>query len=364
MGCIACRRLATLIKFEIFCQNTFNKKTDGDKMRQSCISWFYCWRLFVFAGIVFFVISAAGITGAEELTCGICGEPISPGESYRIFEPSGETCHISCFNSVPKCGLTGRPIPPGTEYVRIGNETFLKSAYDKSKKCLVSGLPVINHGKYLINSRTKTYVLERFAEETRRCYSCGDHLIDGFQTKGNFFLCRYCYENGIRDSRDARPYISEVKDFFQERGLTLPENIEVRILPPGRLICKDQPGMKGRCRHNCVSRNNEPASLSYTIEFLWGLNPDVFVRVAAHELAHAVITQALINRETCRKPKVPYEEGRCEYTAYVFAGTSNLPDYIVDGFEDNQLVNYRKEFLYVRSDPSGNLKALLTSTDF
>ncbi|MFW6099744.1 MAG: hypothetical protein ACOC90_00020 [Bacteroidota bacterium] len=299
-------------------------------MRQSFISRFSCRRLFVFAGIVIFVVSAAGITGAEELTCGI----------------------------------TGRPITPGTDYVRIGNETFLKSAYDKSKKCLVSGLPLINHGRYLINSRTGTYVLEKFAEETRQCYSCGDHLIDGFQTQGNLFLCRYCYENGIRDSRAARPYIDEVREFFEERGLTLPENIEVRILPPGQLICEGQPSLRGGCRHNCVSGNKEPGSLSYTVEFLWGLNPDVFVRVAAHELAHAVITEALINRETCRKPTVPYEEGRCEYTAYVFARTRNLPDYIVDKFENNQVVNYRQEFLYVRSHPPGSLKALLTSPDF
>lgn len=296
--------------------------------------------------------------------CGICGEPICAGEEYGEAEKSGTLYHVSCFDSVPKCGLTGQPITPGTEYVCIGNETFLKSAYEKSKKCLVSGLPISNHGKYLKNSRTETYVLEKFVEETRECYSCGDHLIDGFQTENNLFLCSYCYENGIRDSRDAQPYINMVIKFFRESGLAVPENIEIRILPPGRPIDKDQPGLKGRCRPHCLSRNGEPVSLSYGVKFIWGLNPAIFARVAAHELAHTIIGNALINRHTCEKPEIPYEEGRCEYASYTFAKGRNLPEYIIDAFGENQVENYREEFLYVRAHSPENLKVLLTSVDF
>lgn len=296
--------------------------------------------------------------------CGICGDPICKGERYRTSEKHDETWHFSCFNKVDKCGITGRPITPGTEIVNIGGETFIKAEYDKCAKCLVSGLPISNHGNCLVNSRTKTYVLEKFQHQTRQCYSCGDYLIDGFETENDLFLCRYCHENGIRDNQTAQPHIKSVLSFFREEGLAVPDNLEIRILPPGRLIDENQPGLKGRCRTHCGSKNGEPSSLSYTIEILWGLNPDVFTSVAAHELSHAIIAEALFNRSACEKPAVPYEEGRCEYTAYTFAGRRNLPEYIIERFSRNQVDNYRKEFLHVKKHPPANIKALLTSLKF
>lgn len=333
-------------------------------MRISCTRRFSCWRFFVFGGLVFvflFVLPSSAIP-RKNLTCGLCEEPIDSGKYIRLSK--GKTYHKECYDRVPKCGLTGQPITPGTGYVRIGDETYLKSAYDKSKKCLVSGLPISNNGKYLKNSRTGTYVLKKFIDKTRQCYSCGDHLNEGYQAENDLFLCSYCYEKGVRDDGDARPHINTVIDFFRKRGLTVPENIEIRIIPPGRLIDEDQPELKGRCRPHCVSRNEDPGSLSYTIEFLWGLNPDVFVRVAAHELAHTVIGSALISRKTCEKPDIPYEEGRCEYAAYKFSKSKGLPEYIIDKFGENQMDNYREEFLYVRSNPPDNLRELLTSVDF
>lgn len=296
--------------------------------------------------------------------CDICGEPICPGASYRMIQESGKKYHAACFDQVPKCGLTGLPITPGSGYVRIGNETFQKTEYDKSKKCLVSGLPIVNHGDFLMNPRSKTYVLAAYEKKTRMCYSCGDQLIDGFQVGANLFLCSYCYGNGIKNDQAAQPYVSAVKAFFRDQGAAVPSNVVINLLPPGQMIEKNQPGLKGCCHINCAGENGADASLSYTVELLWGLNPQVFTSVVVHELSHAVIGRALIDRKTCKKPVIHYEEGRCEYTAYVFARSRQLPAYIIEGFSKNQVDNYRKEFLYVQAHPPKSLSVLLTKMDF
>ncbi|MFP4446725.1 MAG: LIM domain-containing protein [Desulfosudaceae bacterium] len=301
---------------------------------------------------------------AQADICDICGQPICSGQQHVVSGESGKTYHLACFDKVPKCGLTGAPITPGTDFVKIGYQTYLKTAYDKARKCLVTRLPVSNNGKYLVNARTKTYVLEKYRDKTRQCYSCGDHLVDGFALNNDLFLCRYCYENGIRDSRVAQPYIGRVMDFFREKEVAVPANVDIRILPPGQLIAEDQPDLKGRCRTHCSSKDKEPATLSFTVEILWGLNPDVFASVAAHELSHAVIGEALFDRMNCHKPKVPYEEGRCEYTAYTFARSRRLPEFIIAGFAENQVDNYREEFLYVKAHPPENIKTLLTALRF
>ncbi|MDY6824229.1 MAG: hypothetical protein SWH68_10620 [Thermodesulfobacteriota bacterium] len=296
--------------------------------------------------------------------CGICGEPICQGDAYRRSEASGAHYHDACFDRVPRCGLTGRPIVPGTAYVRIGDETFIQAEYDQCRKCLVSGLPVANHGTCIVNPRSETYVLRAYAEETRQCYSCGDHRMKGIRLDGDLFLCSYCYENGIKDQGAARPHIKAVRDFFQNQGVTVPANVAIRILPPGQLIDDRQPELKGCCRTHCAGENGKAAGLSFTVELLWGLNPEVFARVAAHELSHAIIGEAMISRTTCRMPAFPYEEGRCEFAAYTFARTKPLPDYIIDGFSENELENYRSEFLHVQAHPPASIQSLLTETNF
>ncbi|OQX60689.1 MAG: hypothetical protein B5M56_10625 [Desulfococcus sp. 4484_241] len=296
--------------------------------------------------------------------CSLCGEPICRGQVYLKSEKYGETWHESCFNAAPKCGITGRPIAPGVATVKIGKEIFIKAAYDKSRKCLVSGLPVVNHGRYIVNARTGTFVLEKFKDKVHKCYSCGDSLPDGYDVGHGLFLCRYCYENGIKDSLAAQPYLNVIKTFFKEQGVTFPENVKIVILPPGQLIDDNLPALKGHCR-NLLRTNTITGggTLTHTIELLWGLNPDVFLRVATHEFSHAVIAEARF-AASGKIYDVPYEEGRCEYTAYTFARSRGLPAYIIDGFSKNQVENYRKEFLHVLAHPPENIKTLLTAIDF
>jgi len=109
--------------------------------------------------------------------------------------------------------------------------------------------------------------------------------------------------------------------------------------------------------------NRHTGELKHAIQFLWGLNPDVFKKMAAHELSHAVIAESLVT-EIGKRITVPYEEGRCEFTSYTFVRSRGLPDYIIEGFAENQVDNYREEFLYVRSHPPESIKALLTSIAF
>lgn len=296
--------------------------------------------------------------------CDLCGEPICRGQQYRISEESGETWHVSCFEAAPKCGITGRPIAPGVEVVQIGGETFIKSEYDKSRKCLVSGLPIVNHGQCLVNGRTGTFVLERFKDKARQCYCCGDWLPDFYDVGGGRFLCQHCYETGIKDSKAAKPYFQQVKRFFKDRNVTVPENIEIVILPPGQLVDDDTPAMRGHClTHARTNTRTGVGTLTHKIEILWGFNPDVFSAVLAHELSHAVIAEARF-AETGTIANVPYEEGRCEFTSYTFSQSKGLPAYIIDGFSNNQVENYRTEFLHVLAHPPADIKTLLTTIDF
>ena len=88
--------------------------------------------------------------------CVACGEPITAGQSYRKAKNDDTIWHKRCFENSSFCGITGKYIKPGVKTVRIGPEIFLKSEYDKSPKCIVSALPIANHGQHIVNRRSKS----------------------------------------------------------------------------------------------------------------------------------------------------------------------------------------------------------------
>lgn len=157
--------------------------------------------------------------------CVACGEPIIAGQSYRKAKNDGRKWHAACFENANFCGITGDYIRPGTATVRVGRELFKKTAYDQSKKCIVSALPLANHGRYIVNHRSKTFVLEKYKNQTRQCYSCGDWLPDGVIIENNLFLCKYCGRRSIKDKKQADKHYKKALDFFRNEGIDIPENV-------------------------------------------------------------------------------------------------------------------------------------------
>jgi hypothetical protein len=291
--------------------------------------------------------------------CKACGLPIMPGQSYRKAGNSDEKWHEDCFNNSTFCSLTGKYIRPGTQTVQIGHEIFLKSEYDKAPKCIVSALPVANHGQFIVNGRTGTHVLESYKSHTRQCYSCGDWLMEGYLISNDFFLCNYCYAKAIKNSGQTDRYLKQAKAFFQAKGIRLPADIKIEVLPPGKLV-QDQTNtdMKGAC-HTLVAVLFGKPSYKHRIEILYGLNPERFAAVLIHELSHAVIAEHL-KYASGRERVIPYEEGRCEYAAYRFASEKGFPDYIIAGFSANRVDEYREGFLYYHKQNPVDLNSILT----
>lgn len=291
--------------------------------------------------------------------CEACGEPIVAGQPYRKAKNEAAIWHVRCFENSSFCGITGQYIRPGVETVRIGPEIFIKSEYDKSKKCIVSALPIANHGRYIMNHRSKTYLLEKYKPQTRQCYSCGDWLSDGYVLENQFFLCKYCYRNSIKDNVAANRYFENAIGFFKEKGVRIPHNIEIAILAPGQLVGGHKStDIKGVCKTKVTAVWGK-ASYKHKVEILYGLNFDRFAATLVHELSHAIIAEE-IKYQNGIPQAVPYEEGRCEYAAFRFAKEGNLPNYIIDGFASNRVAEYREGFLYFSRQNPASLKSILT----
>jgi hypothetical protein len=291
--------------------------------------------------------------------CVACGEPITAGQSYRKTKSGDTILHKRCFENSSFCGITGKYIQPGVKTVRLGPEIFIKSEYDKSPKCIVSALPLANHGQHIINRRSKSYVLEKYKKQTRQCYSCGDWLPDGYIVGNQLFLCKYCYQHSVKDKEQADRYFEEAISFLREKGIRIPKNIEIVILPPGQRVSgQDSIDMKGACNTE-VTFVGQLSFYTHTVEILYGLNYDRFATTLVHELSHSIIAEE-IKYLNHREQVVPYEEGRCEYTAYRFAKERDLPGYIVDGFALNRITEYREGFLYFSKRNPANLKSVLT----
>ena len=289
--------------------------------------------------------------------CAACGNPITAGQPYK--KNSATVLHKRCFENATFCGLTGKHIKPGVKTVRLGTEIFIKSEYDKAKKCIVSALPLANHGEHIVNRRSKSYVLEKYKKQAHQCYSCGDLLPGGYTIGNQFFLCQYCFENSVKDKAQADQHFKAAKSFFREKGVRLPKNIELVILPPGQRVGGQETiDMKGACNTE-VTVFGQQAFYTHTIEILYGLNYDRFATTLVHELSHAVIAESIKYRNG-REHEIPYEEGRCEYMAYRFAKARNLPGYIVDGFASNSVAEYREGFLHFSRRKPANLKSILT----
>ena len=291
--------------------------------------------------------------------CEACGEPLSAGQPYRKAKNDAAVWHVRCFENSSFCGITGQYVRPGVETVRIGPEIFIKSEYDKSKKCIVSALPIANHGQYIINPRSKTYLLEKYKPQTRQCYSCGDWLSDGYVLENQFFLCKYCFQNSVKKKTEADQHYKKAIGFFEEKGIRVPGNIEIVILPPGQLVGgQTSTDLKGAC-HTTVRAVWGKASYKHKVEILYGLNFDRFATTLVHELSHAIIAEA-IKCTNGRQQVIPYEEGRCEYLAFRFAKENGLPNYIVAGFASNRVAEYREGFLYFSKRNPASLKSILT----
>lgn len=291
--------------------------------------------------------------------CVACGEPLTAGQSYRKAKNDNTIWHKRCFENSSFCGITGQYIQPGVKTVRVGTEIFLKSEYDKSKKCLVSALPLANHGQHIANRRSKSYVLEKYKKQTHQCYSCGDWLIDGYILDNQFFLCKYCYQNSVKNMEQADQHIEKVIRFFSDKGVRVPGNVKIIILPPGQRVSGQKSiDMKGACNTE-VTFVGKHAFYTHRIEILYGLNYDRFAATLVHELSHSIIAEEIryLNQ---REQVVPFEEGRCEYAAYRFAQEKNLPGYIVDGFSLNKVAEYREGFLYFSRRNPTDLKSILT----
>ncbi len=292
--------------------------------------------------------------------CVACKQPITAGQPYRKSKDGNTILHDRCFENAHFCGITGAYIRPGVETVRIGPEIFLRSEYDKSPKCIVSALPLTNHGRHIVNRRSKSFVLEKYKQQTRQCYSCGDWLPDGVVIKKQLFLCQYCFENSVKDRLSANRHYQKAVGFFREKGIRVPGNIEMVILSPGQLVHgQKSPDMKGACNTTVTFVGNK-AFYKHKIEILYGLNFDAFATTLVHELSHAIIAEA-IKYQNGRQHGVRYEEGRCEYLAFIFAKENRLPDYIVDGFALNRIAEYRNGFLYFSRRNPVNLKSILTT---
>jgi hypothetical protein len=291
--------------------------------------------------------------------CVACKEPITAGQSYRKSKDENTTFHARCFENAHFCGISGAYIRPGVETVRIGPEIFIKSEYDKSKKCIVSALPLANHGRHIVNRRSNSFVLEKHKQETRQCYSCGDWLPDGYVLENQSFLCNYCYRNSVKDNTAANLYFKKAIGFFKEKGIRIPRNIEIAILSPGQMVKgQESTDMKGAC-NTSVTVVWDKAFYKHKVEILYGLNFDRFATTLVHELSHAIIAEE-IKYQNSTPQAVPYEEGRCEYAAFRFAKEGNLPDYIIDGFASNRVAEYREGFLYFSKRNPASLKSILT----
>ncbi|MCP3952758.1 MAG: hypothetical protein GY697_11170 [Desulfobacterales bacterium] len=289
--------------------------------------------------------------------CAACKEPITADQSYRKSNNGNTILHASCFENARFCGITGAYIRPGVETVQIGPEIFIRSEYDKSRKCLVSALPLANHGRHIVNRRSKTFVLEKYQRQTRKCYSCGDWLTGGYALEDQF-LCKYCYQHSVTDKAAANEYFKKAIGFFKANGIRIPGSIDIVILPPGqRVVGQTSTDMKGAC-NTTVRFMGDQAFFKHEVEILYGLNVDRFATTLVHELSHAIIAEA-IKYTHGKQHAIPYEEGRCEYLAFRFALENNLPDYIVAGFASNRVDEYREGFLYFHRQNPVDLKSIL-----
>jgi hypothetical protein len=281
------------------------------------------------------------------------------GQPYRKAKDDAAIWHVRCFEDSSFCGITGQYIRPGVETIRIGPEIFIKSEYDKSRKCIVSALPIANHGRYIMNHRSKTYLLDKYKPQTHQCYSCGDWLPDGYTLGNQSFLCNYCYRNSVKDNAAANLYFKKAIGFFKEKGIRIPSNIEIVILSPGQMVKgQESTDMKGAC-NTTATVVWDKAFYKHKVDILYGLNFDRFVSTLVHELSHAIIAEE-IKYQNGTPQAVPYEEGRCEYAAFRFAKEGNLPDYIIDGFASNRVAEYRDGFLYFSKRNPASLKSILT----
>lgn len=279
--------------------------------------------------------------------CHVCGKKPRPGSTV-LKTQDGTRWHRTC-NAGPTCGITGLPIPTGVATVEVEGEVFEANAYDEADRCLASGLPLTNHGEFLVNPRTGTKILASYKEQARSCVSCRDLLLSGWTVGGVGFSCDACVDSFKRDVQtNMTQLVAEVAAFLREEGLTPPE-VEV-------FFASNEDGVSAIERGHCettVTHTVGRKTYHHRILILSHLDRDLTLTVLSHEMAHAVVARAESNLEGSD------EEGFCELVAWRFARSRKLPARITTGIEENQVESYREGFLRQRAKGKGLREILL-----
>ena len=279
--------------------------------------------------------------------CEACGEGVEPGGTYLKSE-DGSRWHKRCHTTQPKCGLTGRPIPEGAATVEVLGEVFLADAYDRASTCLATGLPVSNRGEYIINPRTQTKVLASALDRTRRCVSCQDQALSGWDVGDVGFSCADCgadFKANVEGK--LATLLKDVTAFLEGEGLHVP--------PVEAFLASGEDGLteteRGLCQTSVTTLFGS-RTVENRILILSHLSREVSATVLCHELTHAVISRAAVTLTP------PDEEGLCELAAWRFAKARGFAAHVIAGIEDNEIDTYREGFLRQRAKKK-SLAALL-----
>ncbi len=278
--------------------------------------------------------------------CQVCGDGIEPGGTYLKGE-DGSRWHKRCHAGRPACGMTGRPIPNGAATVEVQvevqgevqGEVFLADAYDRAATCLATGLPLDNRGEFVINPRTGTKVLASALRRTRRCVSCQDQLLSGWDVGGVGFSCATCatdFKANVEGKLAA--LTADLGEFLEGEGLRAP--------PVEAFLASNEDGLtqteRGLCQTG-VTTHFGSTTYEHRILLLSHLSREVTLVVLCHELMHAVVARAGVELETND------EEGLCELAAWRFAKARGFARHVLAGIEENDVDAYREGFLRQRA---------------
>lgn len=263
--------------------------------------------------------------------CYICRRSLNPKKGYGYSE-RGHRWHMACARGRQRCGITGLPIPRNKMITLRGN-TFYEDDYHRAEKCAVSGLPLVNQGKYKINSRSGTKVLAKFVQFTKRCVSCGDRTQEGIVVNKRRFSCQYCADSYNSYKRNPEKFLVDVQAFFRKRGLATPP-IQLKISGFEAGLSETT---KGLCKTKSVTVRGK-TTYSHTIYILSHLSQEIFRAVLAHEYMHAVIARS--GKEFSDKEA----EGLCELTSYFYCLSRKAPKYVVETITKNEVTLYREGF--------------------
>ncbi len=294
------------------------------------------------------LVRMPGLTGAELVklvgdrlsaeTCQVCGEGIEPGGTYLKGE-DGSRWHEECHSGQPACGITGRPIPRGAATVEVLGEIFLAEAYDRASTCFATGLPLDNRGEFVINPRTKTKVLASALDRTRRCVSCQDHRLSGWDVGAVGFSCADCgadFKANVEGK--LATLIQTVSDFLTGEGLEAP-SVEAFLASSEDGLTKTE---RGLCQTSVTTRFGSK-TFEHRILILSHLSREVTLTVLCHELMHAVVARTGVSLDPAD------EEGLCELAAWRFAKAQGFAAHVLAGIEENEVDTYREGFLRQRA---------------